>query len=154
MRISTGSVAKQTDDMGKSLGRVTWKLTLPRVKKMANGNLLYDSGNSHRSLWQPRGVGWGRRGEGGSRERDICIPMADYVDISQKTAKFCKAIILKLKPKKKKKKKGHCWSHGSPASFPTVSSFWRMFRWHRKQDFIFSHKLRTPFFLDTVSHTD
>ena len=48
-------------------------------------------------------MGWGRRGEGGSRERDICIPMADYVDISQKTAKFCKAIILKLKQKKKKK---------------------------------------------------
>ena len=28
--------------------RVTWKLTLPYVKSIANGNLLYDSGNSNR----------------------------------------------------------------------------------------------------------
>ena len=28
--------------------RVTWKLTLPYVKKIANGNLLYSSGNLNR----------------------------------------------------------------------------------------------------------
>jgi len=28
--------------------RVTWKLTLPYVKYIANGNLLYGSGNSNR----------------------------------------------------------------------------------------------------------
>ena len=28
------------------------------------------------ALYQSRGVGWGRRWEGGSKE-DICIPMAD-----------------------------------------------------------------------------
>ena len=28
--------------------RVTWKLTLPYVKEIANGNFLYDSGNSNR----------------------------------------------------------------------------------------------------------
>ena len=28
--------------------RVTWKLTLPYVKEIANGNLLFDSGNSNR----------------------------------------------------------------------------------------------------------
>ena len=38
--------------------RVTWKLTLPYVKQIANGNLLYHSGNSNRG-YQPRGVGWG-----------------------------------------------------------------------------------------------
>ena len=27
--------------------RVTWKYTLPYVKQIANGNLLYDSGNSN-----------------------------------------------------------------------------------------------------------
>ena len=27
---------------------VTWKVTLPYVKHIANGNLLYDSGNSNR----------------------------------------------------------------------------------------------------------
>ena len=28
--------------------RVTWKLTLPYVKQIANGNLLYGSGNSNK----------------------------------------------------------------------------------------------------------
>ena len=35
--------------------RVTWKLTLPCVKQIANGSLLYDSGNSNRgsvSTWR------------------------------------------------------------------------------------------------------
>ena len=29
------------------------------------------------SLYQPRGVGWGGRWEGGSKGGDICIPVAD-----------------------------------------------------------------------------
>ena len=29
------------------------------------------------ALYQPRGVGWGGRWEGGSRGGDICISMAD-----------------------------------------------------------------------------
>ena len=29
------------------------------------------------ALYQPRGVGWGERWEGGSKGGDICIPMAD-----------------------------------------------------------------------------
>ena len=39
-------------DMGRGEGRVThmervtWKLTLPYVKQIASGNLLYGSGNS------------------------------------------------------------------------------------------------------------
>ena len=39
-------------DMGRGeervrcMERVTWKLTLPYVKEMDNGNLLYGSGNS------------------------------------------------------------------------------------------------------------
>ena len=41
-------------DMGKGeervrcMKRVTWKLTLPYVKEIADGNLLYGSGNSKR----------------------------------------------------------------------------------------------------------
>ena len=41
-------------DMGKGeervkcMERVTWKLTLPYVKSIANRNLLYGSGNSNR----------------------------------------------------------------------------------------------------------
>ena len=40
-------------DMGRGeervrcMERVTWKLTLPYVKETANGNLLYDSGDSN-----------------------------------------------------------------------------------------------------------
>ena len=32
----------------RCMERVTWKLTLPCVKEIANGNLLYVSGNSNR----------------------------------------------------------------------------------------------------------
>ena len=45
-----------------------------------------------------QGVGFLGDGEGDRRElqnrRDICIPMADSCWVFQKTAKFCKAIIL------------------------------------------------------------
>ena len=46
---------------------VTWKLTLPWVKWIANGNFLYGSGNQNRGSGQPGRVGWGGRWEGGSR---------------------------------------------------------------------------------------
>ena len=49
----------------RCMKRVTRKLTLPYVKWIANGNLLYGSGNSN-GFYQFRGVGWGRRWEGGS----------------------------------------------------------------------------------------
>ena len=59
--------------------RVTWKLTSPYVKEIANGNLLYDSGNSNRgsvSTWMEGGDG-----EGDGRELqkggDICILTTD-----------------------------------------------------------------------------
>ena len=51
------------------MARVTWKLTLPYVKQIANGNLLYDSGNTNGALYQPRAVRWGGRWEGGSKGR-------------------------------------------------------------------------------------
>ena len=41
----------------KCVERVTWKLTVPYVKSIANGNLLYGSGNSNRgsvSAWKGR----------------------------------------------------------------------------------------------------
>ena len=74
--------------------KVTWKLILPYVKSIANGSLLYGSGNSNRGLYQPRTVGWVGDGREVQKGGDICLP---------KTAKFCKAIILQFKKKKKKK---------------------------------------------------
>ena len=62
----------------RCMERVTWKLILPYIKWITNGNLLYASGNSKQGLcinlekWD---------GEGDRREiqkgGDICIPMAD-----------------------------------------------------------------------------
>ena len=62
-------------DMGRGeervryMDRVTWKLTFPYVKQIANGNLLYGSGNSNTAMYQPRGVGWRGKWEGGSKGR-------------------------------------------------------------------------------------
>ena len=64
---------EQTMDMGSGEDRVrcmeivTWKLTLPYVKQIANGNFLYDSGNSNGTLYQSRRVGWGGKWEDGSK---------------------------------------------------------------------------------------
>ena len=47
-------IENRVTDMGRGeervrcMERVTWKLTLPYVKQIVNGNLLYVSGNSNR----------------------------------------------------------------------------------------------------------
>ena len=50
-----------------------------------------------------RGSIWGVGGEGDEREVqkgwDICIPMADFIEVWQKTEKFYKAIVLQKKKK-------------------------------------------------------
>ena len=43
--------------------------TLPSVKQIASGNLLYDAGSPNPVLWQPTGVGWGGKWEKVSRRR-------------------------------------------------------------------------------------
>ena len=57
--------------------RVTWKLTLPYVKQIANGNLLYGSGNSNGLCINLEG--WNVEGDGREVQKggDVCIPMAD-----------------------------------------------------------------------------
>ena len=59
------------EDRVRCMERVTRKLTLPYVKQMANGNLLYGSGNSNRGSVS---MGGGREVQKGG---DTCIPMAD-----------------------------------------------------------------------------
>ena len=56
----------------RCMERVTWKLTLPYVKEIANRNLLYGSGNSG-APYQPRRVGWGGRWEEASKGRGIYV---------------------------------------------------------------------------------
>ena len=60
----------------RCMERATQKLTLPYVKQIANGNLLYVSGNSNRGSYQPSGMGW-RGGVRKVQERGICMPMGD-----------------------------------------------------------------------------
>ena len=62
-------------DMGRGkervrcMERVSWKLPLPYVKQIANGNLLVSQGTQRGALYQPRGVGW-RREMGGRFKRE------------------------------------------------------------------------------------
>ena len=71
-------------DMGRGeervrcMERVIWKLTLPYVKQIANGNLLYVSGNSKQRLYINL-EGWDGAGDGREvqEEGDICVLMAD-----------------------------------------------------------------------------
>ena len=75
-------------DMGKEeervrcVERVTWNFTLPYIKQVANGNLLYVSENSNRGSVSTQRGGMGReiggRTSSDVQERgDVCIPMAD-----------------------------------------------------------------------------
>ena len=56
---------QREEERVRCMKRVTWKLTLPCVKGIANGNLLYVSGNSNRGSVINL-EGW--NGEGDGRE--------------------------------------------------------------------------------------
>ena len=61
----------------RGMERVIWKLTLQYVKQIANGNLLYGSGNSNGLCINLDG--WDGEADGKEVQKggDICIPMAD-----------------------------------------------------------------------------
>ena len=91
-------------DMGRGeervrcMERVTWKCTLPYVKEIANGNLLYGSGNSNRVSVSTQSGGMGTEMGGRFKREGIYVYLwLIHVDVWQKTTKFCKAIILQLK---------------------------------------------------------
>ena len=76
--------------------------TLPYVKRIASGNLLCDTGSSTHALRQPKRVGWGGRWQRGSRGRGTYVYLwLIHVDVWQKPAQYCKAIILQYKTYKK-----------------------------------------------------
>ena len=66
-------------DMGRGeervrcMERVTWKLTLPYVKQIANGNLLYVSGNSNRGSVSTKRGGMGREMGGRFKREGIFV---------------------------------------------------------------------------------
>ena len=45
-----GRIEREQVELRTCIERVTWKLIIPYVKQIANGNLLNDSGNSNRTL--------------------------------------------------------------------------------------------------------
>ena len=57
----------------RCMERVTWKLTLPYVKQIANGNLLYGSGNSNRSSVSTERGGIGREMGGRFKREGIYV---------------------------------------------------------------------------------
>jgi len=81
-------------DMGRGqervrcMERVTWKLTLPYVKQIVSGNLLYSSGNK-----QGLCINLGGRFK---REGIYVYLWLIHVEVWQKTKKFYKAIILQF----------------------------------------------------------
>ena len=79
--------------------RVTWKNTLPYVKQIADGNLLYDSGNSNRASVSTQRGGMGREMEGRFRREGTQVNLwliqhQNYVDVWQKPTQYYKAIIF------------------------------------------------------------
>ena len=63
------------------------------------GSCCITQGTQPGALWQPRGVGWSGRGEGGSRGREHIYTYLwlIHVGMQQKPTQQCKAIILQLK---------------------------------------------------------
>ena len=57
------------------------------------------------ALERPRGMGWGRRREGGSRWGTHVNPWLIHVNVWQKPLQYCKVISLQLVKINEKKKK-------------------------------------------------
>ena len=96
------SHSEQTCGHREREGGTNWEssletYTLPSVKYIASGNWPLTPGAQTLCLWQPRGVEWDGRWEGGLRVYLWLI----HVDVWQKPAQHRKAIILQLKRKKK-----------------------------------------------------
>ena len=92
----------------RSMERVTWKLTLPYVKQIANQICCTSQGTQTGALYQPRGEGTGGRWENGSRGRGHMYTYVLFMLMfGKKTTKSYKAIILQFKNKLKKKDSLH-----------------------------------------------
>ena len=68
----------QGEERVRCMERITWKLILPYVKEIANGNLLYVSGNSNMGFCINL-EGWDGKGDRRESQKggDIGVVMAD-----------------------------------------------------------------------------
>ena len=83
--------------------------TLPYVKQITSGNLLYDSGSSNWSsvTTQRGGMWWELRGKFKTEGTYVYLQLI-HVDVWQKPTQHYKAIILQLKINIKKKPDQYC----------------------------------------------
>ena len=89
---------RRGEERVRCMERVTWKITLPYVKQIANGNLLYGSGNSNRGSESIQRGGMGRLVGGRLKKEGTYVYLwLIHVDVWQKPTQFCKSIILQLK---------------------------------------------------------
>ena len=79
----------------RCMERVTWKLMIPYVNYIANGHLLYGSGNSNRGSASAQRGGMGKEMEGKFKREGMYVYLwLTHFEVWQKTTKLYKAIIL------------------------------------------------------------
>ena len=90
----------------------------PRVKQIAHGNLLYDAGNSNQGCeTTERGImGWEVGGRLKREGTELYIWLV-HVDVCQKPAQYCKAIILQFKINRQKKTEGYYYQFNKELKF-------------------------------------
>ena len=73
------------------------RYTLPHIKQIASGSLMYDSGHSKPVLWDNL-EGWSGAGaERGVQELgDTCVPGLIHADVWQNPPQYCKVVILQF----------------------------------------------------------
>ena len=81
-----------TQGLGHMPTRLCKARWMPCVKSIANGNLLYGSGNSNRGSVSTQTGGEREMGGGFKREGIYVYLWLIYAEVRQKTTKFCKAI--------------------------------------------------------------
>ena len=87
------------DPVGEEEGGTNWEnsmetCTLPHVKEVASANVVRDTGSSSQGSVTTWGRGMGREMGGRFKSEGTCVyPWLISVDIWQKAAQYCKAII-------------------------------------------------------------
>ena len=124
------------DTVGKERSKI-WEnsietRTLPCVKQIGSGSLLYDAGNEPKAgaLRQPRGwegkVGGRWAQEGG--DMYLCLWLI-HVDVWQRPTQYCKAIILPLKINTFKQIKLKWMAHSESSAQKSLPGFWLFDPW-------------------------
>ena len=91
------------DTVGEGEGGIIWEnsieiYTLPHVKSIVNGSMLFDTGNPNPVLWNnPEGRIGKEGGRGVQDEGDMCIPPCGRLMLMYGKSHHNMVIILQLK---------------------------------------------------------